>query len=132
MFKCSKVTNLHEFTKKSFFYSCLEKFTVYRPLWKQQKININAVQTQCHIRNVNTKKVYLIILIIDVWSSRLATKQLSNINLELFNTSEKIWSLTFLLSIYQKKVWTQYFSGHYKLDPLYFWHLSCFSISKTL
>jgi len=47
MFKCSKVTNLHEFTKKSFFYSCLEKFTVYRPLWKQQKININAVQTQC-------------------------------------------------------------------------------------
>ena len=23
---------------------------------KQQKININAVQTQCHVRNVNTKK----------------------------------------------------------------------------
>jgi hypothetical protein len=58
MFKCSKVINLHKFTKKSFFYSCLEKFIVYRPLWKQQKININAVHTQCHVRNVNTKNVY--------------------------------------------------------------------------
>jgi hypothetical protein len=84
MFKCSKVINLHEFTKKSFFYSCLEKFTVYRPLWKQQKININAVQTKCHVRNVNTKMVYSIILIIDVWRTRLATKQLSNTNYNFF------------------------------------------------
>ena len=80
MFKSSKVTNLHEFTKKSFFYSCLGKFTVYRPLWKQPKINANAVQTQCHVRNVNTEKVYSIIMIIDVWRTRLATKQRSNIN----------------------------------------------------
>jgi hypothetical protein len=38
MFKCSKVTNLHEFTKKSFFYSCLEKFTVYKRVRRIQPV----------------------------------------------------------------------------------------------
>jgi hypothetical protein len=44
----------------------------------------NAVQTQCHVRNVNTKMVYSIILIIDLWRTRLATKQLSNTNYNFF------------------------------------------------
>jgi hypothetical protein len=62
---------------------------------KQQKININAVQTQCHVRNVNTKKGVLDN--IDYWcmEDQISNKTTFKYKLELFYTSEKIWSLTF-------------------------------------
>jgi hypothetical protein len=69
MLKCSKVTNLHEFTKKSFFYSCLEKFTVYRPLWKQQKISAKKVKDHIFSEVLKSSSLYLKVVLLLIWDS---------------------------------------------------------------